>query len=125
MLSKPALLLAVPLAAWVAMGASDENADHKGIKQAGLDYAEGWYAGDAERMERAVHPDLAKRVLMPGRRSGTGKIEHMSAMRLVQYTRNGSGNNMRGYDSETNPTDDAKADQKQPSIFANTDDNTG
>ncbi len=28
---------------------------------AALDYIEGWYTGNAERMKRAVHPDLAKR----------------------------------------------------------------
>jgi hypothetical protein len=28
-----------------------------------LDYFEGWFDGDATRMERALHPDLAKRAL--------------------------------------------------------------
>jgi hypothetical protein len=28
-----------------------------------LDYFEGWFDGDAARMERALHPDLAKRSL--------------------------------------------------------------
>jgi hypothetical protein len=27
-----------------------------------LDYTEGWYAGDAARMERALPPELAKRM---------------------------------------------------------------
>jgi len=27
-----------------------------------LDYAEGWYAGDDARMERALHPEFAKRM---------------------------------------------------------------
>jgi hypothetical protein len=31
------------------------------IRQAAVDYIEGWYTGDADRMERALHPDLAKR----------------------------------------------------------------
>src|SRR5262249_46471729 len=39
--------------------ASDEV--RAAIKQTALDYIEGWYEGDAERMERAVHPELAKR----------------------------------------------------------------
>ena len=42
-------------------------------------------------MERALHPDLAKRVLMPDPRSGRGRIDHMSAMTLVQMTRTGAG----------------------------------
>ncbi len=33
------------------------------IVQAALDYFEGWFDGDATRMERALHPDLAKRLL--------------------------------------------------------------
>lgn len=90
-MSKSALLLAIPVTAWMAMGASDENADHKGIKQAALDYGEGWYEGDADRMERALHPDLAKRALMPNPRSGKGKIAQMSALALVQATRTGRG----------------------------------
>ena len=31
------------------------------IERAGLDDIEGWYDGDAERMRRSLHPDLAKR----------------------------------------------------------------
>lgn len=37
-------------------------ADSAAIKQTALDYIEGWYEGNAERMERALHPDLAKRI---------------------------------------------------------------
>jgi hypothetical protein len=33
------------------------------ITQAALDYFEGWFDGDADRMERALHPGLAKRSL--------------------------------------------------------------
>ena len=38
-------------------------ADASAIKQTALDYIEGWYEGDAERMERALHPELAKRIV--------------------------------------------------------------
>ena len=41
-------------------GAEDPAVD-PGIEQACLDYVEGWYTGDVERMKRALHPDLAKR----------------------------------------------------------------
>ena len=33
------------------------------ITAAALDYVEGWFDGDADRMRRALHPDLAKRRL--------------------------------------------------------------
>jgi hypothetical protein len=64
---------------------------HEALIATALDYGEGWYAGDAERMERALHPDLAKRVLLPDARSGRGRIDHMSALTLVQMTRSGAG----------------------------------
>ena len=71
----------------VAVFAGSNN-QNDAIKKAALDYVEGWYDGNAERMENALHVDLAKRVLMPDPRSKHGKIEHMSAMRLVKATRN-------------------------------------
>ena len=44
-------------------------ADSAGITRTALDYIEGWYTGDATRMERALHPELAKRIMFrPTRR---------------------------------------------------------
>jgi putative lumazine-binding protein len=37
--------------------------DEAAIVQAARDYVEGWFDGDPTRMERALHPDLAKRSL--------------------------------------------------------------
>ena len=74
--------------ALVAVASSEE--DTAAITQTALDYGQGYYAGDADRMERALHPDLAKRVLMPDK-NGRGRIQHMSAMKLVQSTRAGWG----------------------------------
>ena len=66
--------------------AGDEDED-AAIKQAALDYIEGWYEGNAERMERALHPELAKRAVFTDSKSGTSRLQQMSAMTLVQYTR--------------------------------------
>lgn len=60
------------------------------IKQAALDYIEGWYEGNAERMERAVHPDLAKRIVRTDDK-GRYSLGQMSAMTLVQLARIGDG----------------------------------
>jgi hypothetical protein len=38
-------------------------ADSAAIRNTALDYIEGWYTGDADRMRRALHPDMAKRVM--------------------------------------------------------------
>ena len=56
------------------------------IKQTALDYIEGFYEGNAERMERALHPDLAKRIVQKDQR-GRSTLGQMGAMRLVQLTR--------------------------------------
>lgn len=73
-----------------AQSASTSEADKTAITQAALDYIEGWYAGDAERMERALHPELAKRIMRTNPQ-GPGRLDQMSAMSLVQGTRRGGG----------------------------------
>lgn len=62
-------------------------ADSAGIRQAALDYIEGYYTGDATRMERALHPDLAKRIVRTNPANGRSALENMSAMTLVLVTR--------------------------------------
>jgi len=69
---------------------STPEADKTAIKQAALDYIEGWYTGDAERMERALHPELAKRIVFTNAQ-GRSRLDQMSAMSLVQGTRRGGG----------------------------------
>jgi len=83
------VLLAISVAAVASAQVSD--ADREAIEATALDYGMGYYEGDAARMERALHPDLAKRVVFPDPRSGKGWVSHMSAMKLVQATRNGGG----------------------------------
>lgn len=60
------------------------------IKQTALDYIEGWYEGNAERMERALHPELAKRIVRTSP-EGRSRLDQMSAMSLVMGTRRGGG----------------------------------
>lgn len=66
-------------------------ADSTAIRQAALDYIEGWYAGDPERMERALHPDLAKRLVQTDAQSGRSRLDQQSALTLVLGTRAGYG----------------------------------
>lgn len=81
-------LLALIGAAPVHAQTSD---DRTAIRRAALDYIEGWYTGDAERMERAVHPELAKRIVQTDTRSGQSILGQQSAMTLVRNTRAGGG----------------------------------
>ncbi|HZU22839.1 MAG TPA: nuclear transport factor 2 family protein [Terriglobales bacterium] len=67
-----------------------QSPDELAIRQTALDYIEGWYEGDAARMERALHPELAKRMVAPDTR-GQSHLNQMSAMTLVQATRAGGG----------------------------------
>ncbi|HEX9960067.1 MAG TPA: nuclear transport factor 2 family protein [Pyrinomonadaceae bacterium] len=71
--------------------ATTPAADHQAaIKQTVLDYAEGWYEGNAERMERALHPDLAKRIVRNDDK-GNSRLDNRGALTLVQVTRRGFG----------------------------------
>jgi len=81
------LLLAVmPFSLLRAQTAADSN----GIRQAALDYIEGYYEGDGARMERALHPELAKRIVRTNDQ-GRSQLGQMSAMTLVLGTRAGGG----------------------------------
>ena len=66
-------------------------ADSVAIRAAALDYIEGWYTGDADRMSRAVHPELAKRLVRTDRQTGQSDIRDMGASELVMQTRRGGG----------------------------------
>ena len=81
------LLLAVmPFTLLRAQTAADSN----GIRQAALDYIEAYYEGDGARMERALHPELAKRIVRTNDQ-GRSQLQQMSAMSLVLGTRAGGG----------------------------------
>jgi hypothetical protein len=71
----------------VSAQTSDETA---AIKQTALDYVEGWYEGNAERMERALHPELAKRIVRNSP-EGRSRLDQMGAMALVQGVKRGGG----------------------------------
>lgn len=85
-------------------------ADSAAIRAAALDYIEGWYTGDAGRMERAVHPELAKRIVMRGPDGRAGPLRDMTAPELVESTRRGGG-------SRT-PADRRRTDARILDIFA-------
>lgn len=85
-LSVCAALALAPITALSAQTA----ADSAGIRQAALDYIQGYYDGDGARMEGAVHPELAKRIVRTDQ-NGRSQLSQMSAMTLVAGTRAGGG----------------------------------
>ncbi|MFL5464626.1 MAG: nuclear transport factor 2 family protein [Gemmatimonadaceae bacterium] len=68
-------------------------ADSAAIRATALDYIDGWYAADAARMERALHPELAKRNVYSDA-NGRSRLIQMSAMSLVNGTRAGGGSDI-------------------------------
>ena len=91
------LLLALLLLTLLTVpGAADSKAspeDEAGIRATALDYVEGYYEGNPDRMERALHPHLAKRIARTDA-NGHTRLDQMSALELVQIIRTGSGKNI-------------------------------
>ncbi len=69
---------------------SQTPADTVAITATALDYIEGWYSADAVRMERALHPHLAKRFLEHLPDSST-RLTDTSALELVLQVHSGGG----------------------------------
>jgi len=95
----------------VVHGQAQTKSDAELIKQTALDYIEGWYEGDPVRMERALHPDLAKRIVNVDQR-GRYMLGQMSAMTLVQLARVGDG--------KSTPKEKQQKDVTILDIFGNT-----
>jgi hypothetical protein len=72
---------------------SQAAADSVAIRQTALDYIEGWWTGNADRMSRAVHPNLAKRFVFK-EDNGESGLGHTTADGLVQSTRMGRGTDL-------------------------------
>lgn len=65
-------------------------ADSAAIRATAHDYIDGWYSGDAARMERALHTHLAKRLVYTDAQ-GRSRLVDITAAELVQSTRAGLG----------------------------------
>ena len=105
LLAAAAMLAAAPVRAQTA-------ADSAGIRAAALDYIDGWYAADGARMERALHPELAKRMVYTDPQSGRSRLIQMSALTLINGTRNGGGAEI--------PAGQRRSDVRILDIFGNT-----
>lgn len=55
-----------------------------------MDYFEGWFDGDEERMARALHPDLDKRGVNVDE-TGARLSDQMTATQMIGWTRDGEG----------------------------------
>src|SRR6187549_60342 len=87
---KNLMATAAVMIALAAAACGQSDADREAIKRTAVNYAEGWYEGNAEKMESSLSPDLAKRIVRTNDKGQSG-LGQMTAMSLVQGTRGGSG----------------------------------
>ena len=83
----PLALLMLAAAPLHAQSAADSTA----IRTTALDYVEGWYEGNPERMGRALHPELVKRIVVSDTATKRSVLQSMGASALVNGTLHGWG----------------------------------
>jgi hypothetical protein len=66
-------------------------ADTAAIRGTVLDYVDGWWTGDVGRMERSLHPDLVKRIVVTHEVTGRSLLNSITRSDMVEYTRAGGG----------------------------------
>lgn len=108
---RTACLLILGLGAAPAGVRAQASADSAAIRAAALDYVEGWYEGNAERMSRALHPELVKRIVVSDTATGRSVLQNMGASALVNGTRHGYG--------KTTPKDRQQKDVRILDVFGN------
>ncbi len=71
-----------------AAAKNTSEVDAAAVRQAAYDYAEGYFEGAGDRMERALHPALTKKALLPAG-PGVYVLLPMNAEMLIEGTRAG------------------------------------
>jgi len=103
------IVLAVMFASSPA--AAQTAQDSAAIRSTALDYIDGYWSGDAQRMASALHPELVKRIRGADPSTGREWIDDQGASRLVRGTARGGGR-------ET-PRADRRSDVRILDIFHN------
>ncbi len=82
----------------------DHDHTREAIRQTALDYVEGWYEGDADRMKRSLHPSLVKRAIKADVPNGVPYLNYLTREEMVAGTMDGGGTHVpadeRIYDIE-------------------------
>jgi hypothetical protein len=81
----------VLLSGATAVSQAQTAADSAAIRATALDYVEGWYEGNPQRMSRALHPELVKRIVVSDTATKQSVLQNMGATALVNGTRHGYG----------------------------------
>jgi hypothetical protein len=83
---KSLMLGALLLTALTSPSRAQSAADSAAIRATALDYIQGWYTNNAARMERALHPHLAKRLVWADS-TGRSHLVDLTALELIQGTK--------------------------------------
>lgn len=88
--------LALGIAFAANAGAQTDAGTLRAIEATAYDYVDGQLEGDAERVARALHPDLAKRSVAPAAPYETLGLGRMTSDELIDLTRKGALKTPRG-----------------------------
>lgn len=98
---KPILALFCLITA-ILPASAQTSADSAAIRATALNYVEGWYESNPDRMAKALHPELAKRIVNRDD-AGNEWLGNQGATNLIQNTRRGGK--------------DTPKDQQQKDVF--------
>jgi len=65
---------------------SQSQQDSLSIKETTMNYIEGWYSGDSVRMSKSLHPELAKRGIVPSKDGKSMLILKATYAEMIQWT---------------------------------------
>jgi Putative lumazine-binding len=88
---RSSLVTLVLLTTMAGAARSQSAADSAAIRSTALDYVEGWYEGNPQRMARALHPELVKRIVVSDTATKQSVLQNMGATALINGTRHGYG----------------------------------
>ncbi len=84
------IALAIVLLLFTLVRKQNESEDETAIKAVALDYIEGWYEGNTDRMDRALDENLVKRLIK------NNTCETLDKDTMLKYTRQGGGRSYSG-----------------------------
>jgi hypothetical protein len=84
-------VLLLLVASGSTMVLAQDAAERDAITAAALNYIEGWFEGNSDRMDKALHPELAKRGIQPFQPTGGHLLTFASKSNMVEYTKAGFG----------------------------------
>ena len=73
--------------------------DTEAVKATVTDYIEGYYSGDAARMERALHPDYLKHTI-----TAAGSVSQWTGLKVLARARSGEGKRLPASDRTSQVT---------------------